>query len=91
VNKNWELSKVPTLDWKASLFLLRRFWFKTNDVFLLWKPYSGYRKNNYVNIGNDVDWFIISNFDNKWLRSFFSDATVSINDKEISSVYIVYT
>ena len=90
MNKNWELSKVPTLDWKASLFLLRRFWFKTNDVFLLWKPYSGYRKNNYVNIGNDVDWFIISNFDNKWLRSFFSDATVSINDKEISSVYIVY-
>ena len=86
--KNGNLISTTDLDNKASFFLLRKFWFKVN-VF-----YDKSNKNikpSYVNISKwTQEWLIVRWEETTWLKSFFPWSTIWINDKSISSVYIIY-
>jgi len=88
INKNWKLLKKTDIDNKASLFLLRKYWFKTNNVW--YNSNKKYIKHKYINLWQWEEWFKISGYETSWLKSFFQDATISVNNKIISNSYITY-
>lgn len=87
INKNWKLLSNTNLDAKASLFLLRKVWFKSNELFFQ-KDYLD-TKDSCVNLTLwNIDWISIEWYKTNWLKSFLSNSSINISNsnRNISSV-----
>ena len=88
VDKKWNILPVSDIDNKATLFLLKKYWFKTYNVRYSWKRS---RKEERINFTNGREWLHIIWKETNGLSSFFNNSTISISDKEISNSYIIFS
>ncbi len=88
VDKKWNILNITDIDNKATLFLLKKYWFKTYNIRYSWKTS---RKEERINFTNNKEWLHIVWKETSWLSSFFNNATINLYDKEISNSYIIFS
>jgi len=94
ISKEWKVIRKATLDFQSILFLIDRYFLKWEKFRLFFQKNIDRRYMWYTNFwlwnweGMSIEWY-----ESEWLKSFFSDSTITFNtweSKWYSITHMVY-
>ena len=94
ISKQWNVVRKATLDFQSILFLINKYFLKWEKSRIFFQKNSNKRYMWYTNFWLWIwEWMGIEWYEDEWLKSFFSNSTVTFNQwksKWYSVSYMIY-